>query len=157
MKKVILSLMLSLVAMVVSAQVKSVDVKGDLRGDFGLGAGVTMGVVNKIDFSPRINYYFAGKGATVFTVDADFHYNFNVAKDWTVYPILGLVYYHCSWDTIKDGEGKLSDSLNKIGCNIGCGAQYKLTNNLGVFVEGKYQYVNGADDTYFSVGVNIGI
>lgn len=154
MKKTVISMLLCIMTIAASAQIKSVDIKGDLRGDFGIGAGVTMGIVNKIDLSPRFNYYFTGKGSTVWTIDADFHYNINVAQGWKVYPILGLAYYHWSVDV---DQANLSESSGKLGCNLGCGVKYDIKDNIGVFVEGKYQYIDGYDDSYFSVGVNIGI
>lgn len=144
MKKIFVTLMLCIMTIAASAQIKSVDVKADLRGDFGLGAGITMGIVDKIDFAPRFNYYFAGHGANLFTIDADFHYNIPVAESFKVYPAVGLVYLHAT-------------GFNKVGVNLGAGAQYSITDNLGAFIEAKYQWVDGWDDTYFSLGVNIGI
>ena len=41
MKKIIISMMLALVAVTASAQIKTVDIKGNLRSDFGLGIGIT--------------------------------------------------------------------------------------------------------------------
>lgn len=144
MKKMFVTLMLCIMTIAASAQLKTVDVKADLRGDFGLGAGVTFGLLEKIDLAPRFNYYFAGEGANLFTIDADVHYNFDVADKFNVYPIAGLVYLHAT-------------DFNKIGVNLGVGGQYQITDKFGAFVEAKYQWVDGWDDTYFSLGVNIGI
>lgn len=144
MKKIFVTLMLCVMTIAASAQVKSVDVKADLRGDFGLGAGVTLGLADKIDLAPRFNYYFADGGSNLFTIDGDFHYNFNVADKFDVYPIAGLVYLHAT-------------DFNKLGVNLGVGGKYQIKDNLGLFIEAKYQWVDGWDDTYFSLGVNIGI
>lgn len=149
MKKIIITMMLCVMTLAASAQIKTIDVKGDLRGDFGLGVGITAGIFDKIDISPRVNYYFTKGDVTCYTIEADFHYNFDVAPQFNVYPIAGLVYYYAG--------AKNFDSVNKLGVNLGVGGQYEITNKIAAFVEAKYQWVDGADDTYFSLGVNIGI
>lgn len=137
--------MLCVMTLAASAQVKSVDVKGELRGDFGLGIGITAGLFDKFELAPSFNYYFGDSKA--FTIDADFHYDFGVTSKWNVYPIAGLVYFHAS-------------DFDKLGINLGVGTEYYFTNNIAGFVEGKYQWLfdtHGADDTYFTLGVKIGI
>lgn len=156
MKKIFITMMLCVMTIAASAQVKSIDVKGDLRGDFGLGVGITANLFNELDIAPRFNYYFADH-ATVYTIDADLHYNFHVADKWTVYPIAGLAYYHCGYKSDWLVDGKKVDSVDKIGCNLGVGCKYDITRAIGLFVEGKYQWIDGYDDTYFSLGVNIAI
>lgn len=148
MKKIFVTLALAVMTIAASAQIQSVDIKGDLRGDFGLGVGLTTGIVKEIDFAPSFNYYFVNNGH-VWTIDADFHYNFDVAEDLQVYPLAGLSL--CNWGV------KGFSSTTKIGVNLGGGVKYELTSVVGIFAECKYQWVNGADDTFFALGVNIGI
>lgn len=148
MKKIFATLMLCVMTIAASAQVKSVDVKGDLRGDFGLGVGITADLVNNFEIAPSFNYYFVD-GATVLTVEADFHYDFQVATNWNVYPIVGATYYY--------SKVKGVDAWSKFGVNLGVGTEYQFTKTLAGFVEGKYQWIDGADDTYFSLGVKVTI
>lgn len=143
MKKIILSMILGIMAITASAQLKTLDIKGNLRNDFGIGAGVTLGITDKIDFAPAFNYFFAEGDANVWAIDADFHYNFNVGDNFQVYPILGATLFHA-------GE-------TKFGVNIGAGCQYDFTKKVAAFVDLKYQYVDGWDDTYFSLGVKLGL
>ncbi|MBR6196101.1 MAG: outer membrane beta-barrel protein [Bacteroidaceae bacterium] len=152
MKKIILSMILGIMTITASAQLKSFDIKGDLRGDFGIGAGVTLGVNDKIDFAPAFNWFFTEGNLTVWAIDADFHYNFDVAQDFKVYPIAGLALYH--WSVSNEG---VNTGKTKLGVNLGCGCQYDFSDNLAGFVDLKYQWVDGADDTYFSLGVKIGL
>ena len=149
MKKIILTMMLCVMTLAASAQFKSFDVKGDLRGDFGLGVGVTANLFDKIDIAPSFNYYFTDKDVTTYVLEADLHYDFNVAQQFTVYPIAGLAWYHCG---VKN-----FDSVNKLGVKLGVGARYNITSSIAAFAEGKYQWVDGADDTYFSLGVSFGL
>ena len=98
MKKIILMTVMCVMTLSAMAQIKSVDVKGNLRGDFGLGVGITMPILENIDFAPNFNYYFTD--GTVFTIDADFHYNFDLDQNWTLYPMIGLK-YDCSGMSVE--------------------------------------------------------
>lgn len=124
-----------------SAQITSVDVKANLRNDFGIGVGLSV-PVDKFEFSPSFNYYFTDNA--FFHIDADFHYNIDLGSDFTFYPIVGATYYHA-----KD--------FNKLGVDLGAGVKYPFTEKITGFLEGKYQWVDGADDSYFSLGVKIRI
>lgn len=150
MKKLFLLVFMCAMTVVSMAQIKSVDVKANLRGDFGIGAGVTMPLLESVDFAPTFNYYFAD-GATMFTVDADFHYNFDLDETWTIYPMAGLLWFHASTDDILDEKG---EDYNKLGINIGVGARYNINERWAAIAEAKYQWVDGWDDTFFSIGVN---
>lgn len=148
MKKLFVTLALAVMAITASAQFKSVDIKGDLRHDLGLGVGVTAGIVKSIDFAPSFNYYFIDHGH-LWTIDADFHYNFDLGHDFTIYPLVGLSV--CNWGA------EHVDSTTKLGVNLGGGVKYAINKNIGIFTECKYQWVDGNDDTFFAIGVNIGI
>lgn len=157
MKKIFVAFMMCVMAVTASAQLKSVDVKADLRGDFGLGAGVTLGLAPNLDFAPNFNYYFVD-GGNCFTLDGDFHYNINLDNALTLYPLAGVLWYHAKADDVTiDGHKVSGASWNKLGINLGCGLRYDLNAQWGIFAEAKYQFIvdaDGADDTFFSLGVN---
>jgi len=144
MKKIILMAVMCVMTLSAMAQIKSVEAKGNLRGDFGLGIGFTMPLMQQLDFAPSFNYYF-GDG-TVFTVDADFHYNFDLDQNWTLYPLAGLTWFHAS--------AKIGDDYNKIGANLGGGARYNINSQWAAFAEAKYQWVTDFDDSFFTLGVS---
>ncbi len=144
MKKIFLMAVMCVMTLSAMAQIKSVDVKGNLRGDFGVGVGLTLPVFDKIDFAPIFNFYF-GDG-TVFTLDGDFHYNFELQQGWTLYPLVGLAWFHASHE--------IGDDYNKIGVNLGGGARYDINSKWAAFAEAKYQWVSDFDDSFFSLGVN---
>ncbi len=148
MKKFLAALVLGVMAISASAQVKSIDVKGNLRHDFGVGVGITADLTHNFELSPSFNYYFGD--VKFFHIDADFHYNFDLGSNFTVYPIVGATYYHAD-----GGEG--GEDFNKFGIDLGAGVKYDFTKRIAGFVEGKYQWVDGGDDSYFSLGVKIGI
>lgn len=144
MKKIFLMAMMCVITTSAFAQIKSLEVKGNLRGDFGIGAGLTMPVLEKIDFAPSFNYYFTD--GTVFTLDGDFHYNFDLDQNWTLYPLVGLSWFHAS--------AEIGDDYNKLGINLGGGARYNINSQWAAFVEAKYQWVNDFDDSFFTLGVS---
>ena len=150
MKKLFMVALVCTMTVSAMAQIKSVDVKANLRGDFGIGAGITMPVLESIDFAPTFNYYFAD-GCNMFTVDADFHYNFELDQTWTIYPMAGLLWFHNGVDGIGEAKG---EDYNKLGVNIGVGARYDINDRWAAIAEAKYQWVDGWDDTFFSLGVN---
>lgn len=156
MKKLLFTLVLSFLACVSFAQIKSVDAKIDYRagvfgpkGDAGAGLGVTIELSEKIDFAPRFNWYMVSDG-TRFTAEADLHYNLTeISDDFYLYPLLGAGVYHYNW---KDTE---SHNHNKVLINAGCGIGYPLSEYFTVFGEAKYQIIAGEDsDTYFSAGIS---
>lgn len=148
MKKIIASMMLGAIATAASAQVKSVDIKGDLRGDFGLGIGISADLGKNFEFSPSLNYYFIDH-CTCFQLEADFHYNIDLGKNFTFYPVVGA--------GLNYGKAEGCDASTDLLINLGAGIKYDFSSNVAGFIEGKYQWVDGGDDTYFSLGVKIGI
>lgn len=146
MKKIFLMAVMCIMTITaMGQQIKSVEFKGNLRGDFGIGAGFTMPIFeDKIDFSPNFNYYFTD--GTVFTLDADFHYNFRMDQNWTLYPMAGLAWFH--------GSDKIGKDYNKIGANLGGGARYDINSQWAAFVEAKYQWVTDFDDSFFTLGMS---
>ena len=142
MKKIFATLLLAVMTVAASAQVKSIDIKGNLRSDFGVGVGITADLTNNFVISPTFNYYFTDP--SYFHIDADFHYNIGLGSNFTLYPIVGATYFH-------------ADDYNKFGVDLGAGIKYDFTQKIAGFVEGKYQWVDGGDDSYFSLGIKIGI
>lgn len=156
MKKVILSLLMCVMTLAASAQVlKTVDVKANLRGDLGLGAGVTIGLTNSVDFTPSLNIYF---GDDFLTIDGDFHLNLPVGDSFVIYPIAGPTIAHDRWTSADPVSlNKKKHSKMYLGVNLGCGGRYTVNNSLDVFAELKYQYLFGSkgwDDTFFTVGAS---
>lgn len=151
MKKLLLALVFCVSAIAANAQFqfKSLDVSANFRSDFGLGVGATLETFENLDFSPKFTLFFPSAG-TELMVDADFHYNFNVAPQWQIYPIAGLAYFHHG--ITANGQ---SVNVDKLGVNLGVGGRYNVTERLGIFAEGKYSWLRDADKAYLSIGVNI--
>lgn len=120
------------------------DMKANLRSDFGLGLGVTTELPLNFEFAPSLNYFFGDENAL--TIDADFRYRFELPKNFSIYPVVGLAYFHCNPDW--------HDAINKIGLNIGAGFSYDINAHWAVGAELKYQYVDDWDDAFLTLGAS---
>lgn len=138
MKKLLFSALLALSAVAAhAAGLKQLDMRANLRSDFGLGLGLTFQLPQNFEAAPTLNYYF--NDVHTLTIDADFRYRFDLPRNFDIYPLAGLVYFH-------------SDHVNKIGLNIGGGFSYNINSAWAIGLELKYQYVNHWDDLYLSLG-----
>ena len=95
-------------------------------------------MVPHLDLAPSYNYYFRS-GKNAWHIDADLHYNFDVAPLVELYPLGGVSYYYC-------GKGYA-------GLNLGAGVTYNFAPEWALKSELKYQFVKHWDDLYVSIGV----
>lgn len=145
MKKLGLLTLVCFVSVVATAQsLRAFDVKASYGSEterFGIGAGMTLGVIGDLELSPSFNYYFEKDHTTLFDVDADFHYNFRVAKSLILYPLVGATYYNLrfEYDKTKEIQGKF-------GANVGGGIGIYLMKELLLKAEVKYQILDKPDE-----------
>lgn len=151
MKKLLLSLVLCVMAITASAQLKSVDAKLDLRGDFGFGAGVTLGVGDKIEIAPSASLYFPASHYTMYTADVNVHYllPFEIHEQLELYPLAGVGYYHYSYD-----YAGYDWSHNELLINVGAGARWHINDAWAAFAEEKFQIVDGYNSNFMTVGIS---
>lgn len=130
-----------MLSMGASAQmIRSFDVKANLRSDFGFGVGMTVNMmVPHLDIAPSYNYYFRD-GKNAWHLDADLHYNLDVAPLVELYPLAGVSFFYC-------GKGYA-------GLNLGAGVTYNFSSDWALKSELKYQFVKRWNDLYFSVGLS---
>ena len=150
MKKIFLSFVLCFVAVVASAQLKSLDAKFDLRGETGLGVGATMDIGDNIEFSPSLSLFFPEAGA-MYTAEANFHYILpvDVHEQLDLFPIAGAGYFHYGYDFRGD-----SYSYNQLLVNIGFGARWHINETWAAFAEEKIQFTSHYNDNFLSIGVS---
>lgn len=122
---------------------RSFDMRANLRSDLGLGIGLTFDLPKGFEAAPSLNYYF--NGDNTLTIDGDFRYRFDLPRNFSIYPLAGILFFH----TNHHDHG-----CNKVGLNIGGGFGYDINSNWNIGLEVKYQYVNDWDDVYLSLGVS---
>ena len=166
MKKLLLLVCATVMSLSASAQ----------AGDKALGAQVVfgsetnnigLGVKGQYYFTDHIrgeasfDYFFKRKGLSMWDVNANVHYLFDVADKFKVYPLAGLGYTNWSYTNdviVKEVNGKdkvveHKGSDGRLAVNLGGGAEYALTDNVSVNAEAKWQIVNNYSQLVLGVGV----
>ena len=138
-------------------------------GDKALGAQLVFGSeTNSIGFGVKGQYYFTdqirgegsfdyflkNKGISMWDINANVHYLFDVADKFKVYPLAGLGYTNWSYKYEYPGHSVIEGSDGRLAINLGGGAEYELTKDLSVNAELKYQIVsNNYSQLVLGVGV----
>ncbi|MDD2961012.1 MAG: porin family protein [Muribaculaceae bacterium] len=114
-----------------------------------MGVGVNVGcfVSNSVRLEPSFNYYFLNAGLKAWDINLNAHYVFNVVERFRLYPLLGLTFSHWTADTDDS-------SVDRIGLNVGAGAEYLITDHISFKGEMKFQYVADFNQAVFSLGAN---
>lgn len=136
----------------------------------GLGVKGSYCFTDHIRGEASFNYFFPKGHLTMWEINANAHYLFNVADKFKVYPLVGLTYVHGHWSGLDvnlgggdwgygapmrkaNGEITVKDNnTGKFGVNLGGGAQYDLTDNLMLNFEVKYSLVSDLDQCVISLG-----
>ena len=138
-------------------------------GDKALGAQLVFGSeTNSLGFGVKGQYYFTdhirgegsfdyflkNKGISMWDINANVHYLFDVADKFKVYPLAGLGYTNWSYKYEYPGHSVIEGSDGRLAINLGGGAEYELTKDLRVNAELKYQIVsNNYSQLVLGVGV----
>lgn len=150
MKKIIFMAFFALVSTFASAQ--ELGVHGLFRtdsGNFGVGVQGRYNFTKEIRGAASFNYYFTDKGVSAWDINANGQYLFPVGKGFTLYPFAGLTYLHTSVDLGEFGKA----SNGNLGLNLGGGLDYKLSKDLKLNVEPRFQLVKGYNELVLNVGV----
>lgn len=159
MKKVLLTLACAMTSLFASAQAKTAAVGLNLNygteiESLGLGVKGSYCFTDHIRGEASFNYFFPKDHFTMWEINANAHYLFNIGDKFKVYPLVGLTYVHGHWSNKYSvgGGGNFDDNTGKFGVNLGGGAQYDLTDNLMLNFEVKYSLVSDLDQCVISLG-----
>ena len=108
-----------------------------------IGVKYQYNITNNIRLEPSANYFFEKRGVDMFDFNANAHYLIPTENNIRLYPLAGLTFTR--WDL-----GKVA---NRLGLNIGGGAEFDVSDNLFVNMELKYQIVKDLDQPVFSLGI----
>ena len=164
MKRLFLSLVISLLAVTTFAQLKSIDAKLDYqvgiigpKGDPGIGAGITYELAENFDLVPRFMFYVVDSGKK-YTIEADLHYNLTELNDnMYFYPLIGVGLYHNNWkdDPLPNEKEGKKHNHNKALLNAGAGLGYPMNDSFTLIGELKYQAIAGEKGgTHLSIGLS---
>ena len=99
------------------------------------------------------DYFFKNQGISMWDINANVHYLFDVADKFKVYPVAGLGYTNWSYKYEIPNVAVSEGSDGRIAVNLGGGAEYELTKDLSVNAELKYQIISNYNQLLLGVGV----
>ena len=127
---------------------------GSETNSFGLGVKGQYYFTDQLRGEASVDYFFKNKGVSMWDINANVHYLFDVANKVKVYPLAGLGYTNWSYKYEYPGHSVIEGSDGRLAINLGGGAEYELTKDLSVNAELKYQIVsNNYSQLVLGVGV----
>ncbi len=123
----------------------------------GVGARFQYGILDQLRTEVGFNYFFEHKKNSCWDVNINAHYLLNVWNQKVyIYPIVGINYTMMKYGrhTEEDGTVVASDEDNHIGFNVGLGAEYELTDHIGVNLEYRHTIIRSVDQGVIGAGIN---
>ena len=127
---------------------------GSKTNNIGLGVKGQYYFTDQIRGEASFDYFLKNQGVSMWDINANVHYLFDVANKIKVYPLAGLGYTNWSYKYEYPGHSVIEGSDGRLAINLGGGAEYELTKDLRVNAELKYQIVsNNYSQLVLGVGV----
>ena len=147
MKKLLLLVCAAVMSLSASAQAgdKALGAQlvfGSETNSFGLGVKGQYYFTDQLRGEASVDYFFKNKGVSMWDINANVHYLFDVADKFKVYPLAGLGYTNWSYKLEYDNVTLAKGTDGRLAVNLGGGAEYALTDNVSVNAEAKWQIVN---------------
>ncbi len=158
MKKLLLLVCAAVMSLSASAQAgdKALGAQllfGSKTNNIGLGVKGQYYFTDQIRGEASFDYFFKNKGVSMWDINANVHYLFDVADKFKVYPLAGLGYTNWSYKLEYDNVTLAKGTDGRLAVNLGGGAEYALTDNVSVNAEAKWQIVNNYNQLVLGVGV----
>ena len=158
MKKLLLLVCAAVMSLSASAQAgdKALGAQlvfGSETNNIGLGVKGQYYFTDQLRGEASVDYFFKNKGVSMWDINANVHYLFDVANKVKVYPLAGLGYTNWSYKYEFPGLPVVEGSDGRLAINLGGGVEYELTKNLNVNAEAKYQIISNYNQLLLGVGV----
>ena len=158
MKKLLLLVCAAVMSLSASAQAgdKALGAQllfGSKTNNIGLGVKGQYYFTDQIRGEASFDYFFKNQGISMWDINANVHYLFDVADKFKVYPLAGLGYTNWSYKYEYAGAPVVEGSDGRLAVNLGGGVEYELTKNLNVNAEAKYQIISNYNQLVLGVGV----
>lgn len=158
MKKLLLLVCAAVMSLSASAQAgdKALGAQlvfGSETNSIGLGVKGQYYFTDQLRGEASVDYFFKNKGVSMWDINANVHYLFNVANKVKVYPLAGIGYTNWSYKYEFPNLPVVEGSDGRLAVNLGGGAEYELTKNLSVNAELKYQIISNYSQLVLGVGV----
>lgn len=123
---------------------------GTTAKNVGLGAKFQYGITDAIRIEPSLTYYFGGSGMIDITANA--HYVFNIVPKFNVYPLVGIGFDMCRYETVGDDFETKHETASCFKFNFGAGAEYDITSRIAMGLELRYEVITSGY-SQFVVGI----
>ena len=158
MKKLLLLVCAAVMSLSASAQAgdKALGAQlvfGSETNNIGLGVKGQYYFTDQLRGEASVDYFFKNKGVSMWDINANVHYLFDVANKVKVYPLAGLGYTNWSYKLEYDNVTLAKGTDGRLAVNLGGGAAYELTKDLSVNAELKYQIISHYNQLVLGVGV----
>ena len=158
MKKLLLLVCAAVMSLSASAQAgdKALGAQlvfGSETNSIGLGVKGQYYFTDQLRGEASVDYFFKNKGVSMWDINANVHYLFDVANKVKVYPLAGLGYTNWSYKLEYDNVTLAKGTDGRLAVNLGGGAEYELTKDLSVNAELKYQIISNYNQLVLGVGV----
>ena len=158
MKKLLLLVCAAVMSLSASAQAgdKALGAQlvfGSETNNIGLGVKGQYYFTDQLRGEGSVDYFFKNKGVSMWDINANVHYLFDVANKVKVYPLAGLGYTNWSYKLEYDNVTLAKGTDGRLAVNLGGGAEYELTKDLSVNAELKYQIISHYNQLVLGVGV----
>ena len=119
----------------------------------GIGVKGQYFLADRLRGEASVDYFFKKDYTSMWDINANLHYLFDIAPKTKVYPLVGLGYTNWNVELELLDHGTIKATKEKLAVNVGAGIQYELTNKVNVDAEVKYQII----DNYNQVVVGVGL
>ncbi len=119
---------------------------------FGLGAQVQFDIDEHFRLSPDFFFFIKNKGKTAYSADVNLHYLIPKGA-FAFYPIAGIAYHRYKFAMVDEEGNKYDEKHDRIGGNIGVGAQYEIDELVQVFAEERCQLMKDVTQSVTVLGV----
>ncbi len=158
MKKLLLLVCAAVMSLSASAQAgdKALGAQlvfGSKTNNIGLGVKGQYYFTDQLRGEASFDYFFENKGVSMWDINANVHYLFDVADKFKVYPLAGLGYTNWSYKLEYDNVTLAKGTDGRLAVNLGGGAEYELTKDLSVNAELKCQIISNYNQLVLGVGV----
>lgn len=126
---------------------------GTTAESVGLGAKFQYGITDKIRIEPSLTYYFGDTGMLDITANA--HYLFDIAPKLKVYPLAGIGFDMCRYETLVIKEyDEMTIEKETASCfkfDFGGGIEYDIAKNISLGLELKYDIITDGYSQFVAI------
>ncbi|MBR5551001.1 MAG: porin family protein [Muribaculaceae bacterium] len=155
MKRFVLLLFISLIGISAHAEEEDFSIGLNLGfgtdiSNLGIGPKVQYCFTDAIRAELALNYFFKKDYTSMLDINLNAHYLFRISDKFNLYPLAGIYFTHITTEIDIFGD-RISEWDEKLGINLGGGAEYKITNAFALDFEAKYQLL-GINQAVISLG-----